>query len=413
MASKQGASVPSTALKRARSYVTDYLKEADKDLPMNLTVQAFILDVLAQTGAPDAAGMNWLYERRDRLPVFGRALLAHAMAVGKGDEQARKDLIRDLRNHIRISSNTATVVTRASFASLMDSKDRTTAMVLRALLADDPHTPLAARLVRGLLERRKGGTWRTTQETAFVLLALDDYRKAQEKQSPNYQARVWLGDDQLLDVPVRSRTTKAFVVSLPTSRVKKQGGNTLTFQATGKGILFYETRLTYARVEPRTTPLDRGLFVTKAMRVVTPDSIEAALRSFPKRGGGVRRARGGELVLVDLAVVSPRPLDYVVVDDPIPAGLEPIDSSMANVASYLGVDDDSSEDDSSDAYVRQLHDDRVTFFVDHMAAGLYHYRYLTRATTVGRFAMPATRAEAMYRPEVFGRTGDGGFEVRP
>ena len=52
-----------------------------------------------------------------------------------------------------------------------------------------------------------------------------------------------------------------------------------------------------------------------------------------------------------------------------------------------------------------MRDDRVLFFVEHLAAGMYHYRYLARATTFGSFVVPPTRAEEMYTPEVFGRTG--------
>ncbi|KYF82970.1 hypothetical protein BE11_26595 [Sorangium cellulosum] len=56
-------------------------------------------------------------------------------------------------------------------------------------------------------------------------------------------------------------------------------------------------------------------------------------------------------------------------------------------------------------FVREIRDDRVLFFVDHMAAGMYRYRYLARATTLGSFVVPPARAEEMYSPEVFGRTG--------
>ena len=54
----------------------------------------------------------------------------------------------------------------------------------------------------------------------------------------------------------------------------------------------------------------------------------------------------------------------------------------------------------------------MLFFVDQMAAGMYHYRYLARATTLGKFVVPPTKAEEMYTPETFGRTGATLVEVR-
>jgi alpha-2-macroglobulin len=48
-----------------------------------------------------------------------------------------------------------------------------------------------------------------------------------------------------------------------------------------------------------------------------------------------------------------------------------------------------------------------------MSVGMYRYRYLARATTAGSFVVPPTKAECMYEPEVFGRTGGVHFEVTP
>jgi len=58
-----------------------------------------------------------------------------------------------------------------------------------------------------------------------------------------------------------------------------------------------------------------------------------------------------------------------------------------------------------------MHDDRVLTFVEHMPAGMYHYRYLARATTVGRFLVPPTKAECMYDPGVFGRNAASELQV--
>lgn len=124
--------------------------------------------------------------------------------------------------------------------------------------------------------------------------------------------------------------------------------------------------------------------------------------------------------------MTPSPRDYVVIDDPLPAGLEAVDATLATTAAWLdvpgssstagersGCDDCESPRDAQahdrafleSWYRREVRDDRVLFFVDHMAAGMYHYRYLARATSIGSFVVPPTKAEEMYTPETFGRTG--------
>ena len=60
---------------------------------------------------------------------------------------------------------------------------------------------------------------------------------------------------------------------------------------------------------------------------------------------------------------------------------------------------------------REMHDDRVLTFIGDFEPGMYHFRYLARATSIGRFVVPPTRVEAMYSPEVWGSTAAGSFEV--
>src|SRR6185312_13753321 len=125
---------------------------------------AFFLDVLAAIGAPDPGYANRLYDVRAELPLFARALLAHAMATSKMDGKQAAELTRDFENHLRVSAAGATVVENLGdeYAVILDSEARTTAMVIRALLAIDPSHPLAARLAKGLLAMRQHGTWRST-----------------------------------------------------------------------------------------------------------------------------------------------------------------------------------------------------------------------------------------------------------
>lgn len=435
LAKKHGAAVPDRTIEGGKKYVRSYLNSYEQ-APFGLETAVFMVDVLAEAGDPDPGTMNRLFEKREKMPLFSRAMLAHAMALGKGDDKALGALVRDLEGHIRVQGNKALIAENVGdqYAELMDSSTRTNALVLRALLSVRKNHSLAEQMTRGLLGARENGSWSNTQESAYALLALDDYRKAQESEEPDFVASVWLGNDEIVEHAMTGRSTKAFDVSLPTSRMVKAGGSTLAFQlgGEGKGTMYYEARLRYARKQLPREPLDRGFFVQKAMRVVTPESLAAAIRTVPG-GGSYPVPRGGELVLVDLLVVAPQPHDYVVIDDPIPAGLEAIDSRLATTAGSLSVAASGGEDEAvGESYDyeedenriargtallpswfrQELRDDRALFFVDHMAAGMYHYRYLARATTIGSFVLPATTVEAMYQPEIFGRTGAAEFRVR-
>ncbi len=429
-AHRRGELVPSGALERGTAYVRRYLS-LWRDDKLFASTAAFMLDVLAEMGQPDAGYMSQLYDRRAKLPLFARALLLHAMAISKQKPAMVHELEQNVQNQLRISGDTATVAENVGddYAVLMDSPVRTSAMVLRALLAVQPHHPLAARLARGLLRARHGGTWRSTQETAYALLALDEYRKAQEAAKPDYVARVWLGGKQLMSTAMRGRSASA--VGQDVAASKLGSGSLLVFDKAGRGSLFYQARLRYAPLSLPSTSLDRGFYVQKTLRRVSPEDLRAALRTIPEVG--TKKFAAGDLVLADLVIVTPSPREYVAIDDPLPAGFEGVDAGLATTASWLDVPGSGGEpgrvscvgctDSADDAiasgraflsswYRREVRDDRVVFFVDHMAAGIYHYRYLARATTAGSFVEPPTKAEEMYTPEVFGRTAAMRVEVQ-
>jgi hypothetical protein len=102
----------------------------------------------------------------------------------------------------------------------------------------------------------------------------------------------------------------------------------------------------------------------------------------------------------------------VAIDDPLPAGLEPVDTGLASTSQYLADALSSAGRDSSGPYIsawarEELRDDRALFFLDQMPAGMYRFRYLARAISPGSFIVPPSKVEEMYAPEVFGRSGAG------
>jgi len=113
---------------------------------------------------------------------------------------------------------------------------------------------------------------------------------------------------------------------------------------------------------------------------------------------------------------------HVALVDPLPAGLEPLDPSLATTAS------DAASDGSEVGVMggpglggpgrgaghwwwwsrpwfdhENLRDNRAEAFTTLLWEGSYRYRYTARATTPGTFTAGPPKAEEMYSPEVFGR----------
>ena len=431
IAQRHKVDVRAGALKDAASYLRRELPRMAKD-PLLFATAPFVLDVLAEIGEPDPGTLSNLFEKRAALPLFSQALLLHAMVLTQSEGALVEKLVSEIEGHVRLDGNTARAVANEGdrYAVLMDSEARTSALVLRGLLAARPSHPLGSKLAMGLLAARRGGTWRNTQETAWSLLALDDYRKAQEKITPDFTAHVFLGEAELFKAVFQGRSLENPKTTVPASGLVAGSGAVLSFDVEGQGRLFYEARLRYA---PRALPqkaLDRGFFIRKTLRAVTTEGLEQALKSVPETG--VSSFQGGDLILADVVVVTPSPREIVVIDDPLPAGFEAVDAHLATTGARYDVDSADARDDESDgegdedpdtraagrayrssSFVREIRDDRVLFFVDHLSAGMFRYRYLARATTNGSFIVPPTKVEEMYTPEVFGRTKADLIKIAP
>ena len=112
-------------------------------------------------------------------------------------------------------------------------------------------------------------------------------------------------------------------------------------------------------------------------------------------------------------------MQYFAVEDLLPAGLEPIDTSLKTASAVAqGADLQPGASPIADDvpywyYFGQtsIHDDRVALFASYLPRGTYTYTYMARATTPGVFqTLPAT-AYQMYASEVFGRSAGALFTV--
>jgi hypothetical protein len=120
----------------------------------------------------------------------------------------------------------------------------------------------------------------------------------------------------------------------------------------------------------------------------------------------------GDLVQVRLSIVAPHDLYYVVVEDPLPAGAEAVDPTLATTSVVDQAPTLRRSPERAEGlywwwwnwYSRsEMRDDKVVLFADYLPAGTYEYTYTFRATRPGEYQVIPTSAREFYFPEVFGR----------
>ena len=108
-------------------------------------------------------------------------------------------------------------------------------------------TDLIPKIVRGLLAHKIKGRWKNTQENAFILLALDKYFQTFEKATPNFVARVWLGQDFAGEQKFAGREIDSKSINVPMNYLQKsKAAQNLILDKQGAGRLYYRIGLKYA-----------------------------------------------------------------------------------------------------------------------------------------------------------------------
>jgi uncharacterized protein YfaS (alpha-2-macroglobulin family) len=123
----------------------------------------------------------------------------------------------------------------------------------------------------------------------------------------------------------------------------------------------------------------------------------------------------GQLVKVRIDVSIPEDLNYVILEDHLPSGLEALNTDLNTTPHGVGssssygdyyydyYSDNSSWYDFGYNY-KDLRDDRVDFFFTRLSAGEHTYTYLARATFTGQFAALPAEIYAMYDLSKWGRS---------
>lgn len=386
--------LPEAAIRNGIGATGRQLVELPRMVP---ELRAYLVYVLTRAAAlelgyegPDfdlGAQIDALWTRRGDLSPYGQAWLLLALHARNDTRQG--ELAATLANRAETQGELAWWSSDGDplLGDWGDASVDTTATVLQALAAVRPDDPLVDRALRWLLANRRGGAyWMTTKQTAMVLYGLlGVLEQRQQTPAPVTVIVEAAGRQETITLtPADWTSPLPTVVTLPAAA----GANAVTIRAEGGpaywsvAARYFDTEEGLERSGTRRLALSRKYFslapVRKGNRVVYEER--------PFSGSVVP----GDLVLVRLVVAGSNGWQYLVVEDPLPAGAEAV------------ADPDTLELAQPPPWTfgshREYRDDRVALFLQHFD-GRAEFAYLLRATTPGRFrAMPA-QVTPMYVPD--------------
>lgn len=421
LAKKKGYAVPDDMLKKASAYLKSVEKYYDQwhKLPtVRWTISAYALYVRDLMGDKDVAKTKALLKEAtiDKMPFEALGWTLSVLANDQNSTAEVDAIKRFLMNRTTETAATANFVTDYGDGAwlIMYSNRRADGVLLEALLKAEPNNDLIPKLVRGLLAQRTKGRWSNTQENVFILLALDKYFEAYEKVTPDFVTKIWLGNVYAGEQTFKGRSVDSNQLNIPMNYLLEQGGiSNLILDKQGSGRLYYRIGMNYAPKNLKLAPADYGFTVLREYEAVdNADDVK-------QNTDGSWTFKSGARVRVRLTMVASARRYHVALVDPLPAGLEILNPELAVTESVPADTGGNSRvtEYGSRSYGRgwwwsrywfehqNFRDERAEAFSSLLWEGVYKYTYVTRATTPGNFVVPPAKAEEMYHPETFGRSG--------
>jgi alpha-2-macroglobulin len=382
---------------------------------MTATSRAVALAALAARGRLSLDDLERYREHVERMSLFGKAhYLVAAFAVDGAEQLAEFAVELLLRDANRTAGSIAfEELIDAGYRRMLGTPARANCAILTAFAAAGSDAssigldPLATALARSVVRSRGGRDhWRNAQENVFCTRALADYARRYETEAPNVAVDVAIDGEPLGRAAFSAVTDPAATVARPVRADDAGAERVLLLARQGSGLVYYTVRVDYAPAEPVVRAVDAGVELRKEIRV--------------ERGGewellnDEAHVARGELVRVDLIVSLPAARNFLVVEDPLPGGLEPVSRDLAT-ASLVDADAapvGSGARDPADFtpynasrwsfHHEELRHDVARFYSDHLPAGRYRLSYAAQAIAEGRFDALPPRAFEMYDPDVYG-----------
>ncbi|NKF23371.1 Ig-like domain-containing alpha-2-macroglobulin family protein [Solimonas marina] len=372
-------------------------------------IRAVALAALAQHGKLKAADLQRYQPQLPRMGLFGEALYAQAAAQTAGAAAPLQAAQQRLLARAQQSAGTVLLDDdqSASYPWTLGSKIGSNCAALSALLADDDadEAPLVMKLTRAIAQARGVHTyWINTQANVFCTRALIQYADRYEATPLAMTVRALLDGTELGSAQLADG--RSATIAKPLDAEAASAARQLQVRGDGQGRAYVTTTLRYATAPP-TEPLQAGLSVSRAYFVRRDGQWQPL-------GGPLMTVKQGEQLKIELSLSVPAWMTYVVVDDPVPAGLEPVNPDLAT-ASGLSANEmaQASPAYPYPFYYRALRFDVVRFYADSIGAGQYKLAWIGQAVATGTFAVAETHAERMYDPDVFGNGVATRLKVEP
>jgi uncharacterized protein YfaS (alpha-2-macroglobulin family) len=351
-------------------------------------------------------------------------------AVLADDQKATAHWLSLVENSAITDGTTVLWGAQRFYYKWQDDQVETTANAIRGIAMADPDNDLLPGAVQWIMRQRKGNSWYNTRQTAMTIYGLNEVIK--NEVNPTLELDIYANGILMEHIVVKPEDAfkkgsllqlkgETYMVSLSgmpitgKQNILRRGDNEIKVVQRGKGSLYVNAKLSYFLEDEKDLELEKRAqaFTVEREYFKLIKSIDGAGHlTYKKEKLDEKNIKSGDDIMVKCKVIAKSAKDFVLIEDPIPAGCE----FIRNTAGYQ-INGESEYNGHEDDYNnrawgywnwnrwyahREYRDSKLAMTITSLPSGTYEYSYLLKAQIPGTFKVTPAVAQLMYYPEVRG-----------
>lgn len=412
------------------------------------TIGSLLLHALSISGELGVAELDVYSEQIHQLHLFG--LSHYLLAALKVDPTLPliDKIFTRIMNHRSLVDGAVEFREKAvplAYVRMLHSDTRSLCSVLEAL------TVMSAKTTQGIdigelkelanavrYARDNQPWWMSTQDNVFCTNAMLEYS---DFVGSNFDEIFTTVDLRSTDTGQATRIADAWQFNAETTKLQTRfslqpqllGTNgTIDIARQGNGTAFYNVKLSYLSKADKDLNRFSGFEVYREYVVLRGQET-----SILSPGDSVKK---GDIIYVNLYLNNKFDRFFVMVDDTVPGGVEPVNFDLGTQPRFMNSLDTEDILQSSQYYEefhkastgaffapgivfdlydihlvmhRELGLQNVRYFAEELERGKYHLKWIGQVISPGEFTVIPTHVEEMYRPVMFGKSEPWTLIVEP
>lgn len=338
--------------------------------------------------------------------------------------------LQELKNTILVEARGSVLPSSSAFSS-SDNSLSTAKMIQELIRQKDSEKLFTENLVRFLLSNRDEEGNYYSYHFSEIIKAMTAYVDfTGELDNISFEAKTYLNSkdimsssftkDNLFDIEKKTFDFKDVLIA---------GENSLWFEKTGNGKLYYDVWVRYYIPASEMSPREEGITVNRNYynyleynEAFQKDCINIwwwydrgwyCMLKKVKNIDGVNFAKKWDYIVGEIEIVLDKERTNVVINDFIPAWAEILNTNFNTTSTEIK--DISGQNNKwwqrGFDFVEQK-DDRIYLYAQYLPAGSYKYTYVLKANHIGNYTLKPAVAELLEKPEIWGRSSGGTFEIK-